>query len=204
VREVNKKGLMIVLILIAVLAITAVAPAFAAKPTVNDDVWFVAAGMAAPSVPGKTWWTGDDTVLHNKGQIQPNWQVFRSPSGTPPGSVPIGSMTTVAQEFVFNTKSGKGRLIMKITITFSETNPTKNPYGVGTLEGTVIVEVTSLHSATGYAGDGTGFIVATHGTEAFENAKLTADLLVIPAGPGLFIFFGTHPNVGGSGIIVYH
>ena len=82
-----------------------------------------------------------------------------------------------------------------------------NPYGVGTLEGTMVIDVTSL-GAVPSPGDGTGFVVATHGTGAFEKAKLTADVVMeaIAGGPmpGKYIYFGTHWNVNGLGTIVYH
>jgi len=206
VREANKKGLILGFMLVVVLTIAAVSPVFAAKPTVNDDVWFVAAVLGPATEMGKTWWTGGDTILHIKGRVR-DWGVFRSPPESPPGTIMIGSMTTLIESFSFNTKTSKGRLIMKVTIDLTETDLELNPYGVGTLEGTMVFEVTSLAQVAPGPGDAIGFVVATHGTGTFENAKLTADLLMesyAPPTPGKFIFFGTHWNVNGLGTIVYH
>jgi hypothetical protein len=72
----------------------------------------------------------------------------------------------------------------------------------------MVMKVTGLHPVMESPGYGNGFVVAMHGTGAFEKAKLTADVLMEPAigtpMPGKFIFFGTHWNVNGIGTIVYH
>ena len=203
-EKMNKKILKIFGLFLSVIAVLPFSTVFTAKPMVNNDVWFVAA-PGGPPEGGESWWTGDGTILHQKGFMY-SFGVFRSPQGTPPGSVPIGSMTAIMETFVFNTKTSKGRLVHKLTISLVETDSSKNPYGVGTLEGTLVVEVTSLHPGI-FPGDGTGLIVATHGTGAFENAKLKADvsmMLIIGAYPAVFTFFGTHWNVvEGCGTIVY-
>lgn len=201
-NRLNRKILVTVLALaVIILATPFIGTVTAAKPIENNDVWFVAAVMGPPTEMGKTWWTGGDTILHMKGRLR-DWGVFRSPPEEPPGSFLIGSMTTLIETFAFNTKTSKGRLVLKVTISLTETDIELNPYGVGTLEGTMVFEVTDL-GAVPSPGDGAGFVVATHGTGAFENAKLTADV-VMESDPGKFIFFGTHWNVNGVGTIVYH
>jgi hypothetical protein len=118
---------------------------------------------------------------------------------------------------------------MKVKITLIDAglfpdNTPKNPYGVGTLEGTLIAEVTTINqyldgSFGQIPGNGEGFVVTTHGTGAFENAKLTADLDLRatpfplpspPSPPGRifyyeFIFFGTHRDyLDNEGVLTYH
>lgn len=203
----NKKILKIFCLLISMTFVLPISAVIAAKPNVDDAVWFTAAVLnPTPTAIGKSWLTGKDTIIHMKGRAR-NLGVFRSPPGSP-GTVLIGSMSTMVETFVFNTKTSEGQLIIKVTISLTETDSTKNPYGVGTLEGTLIAKVTNLHPLMADSpGNATGFIVATHGSGAFEKAKLTADVVMWafgPPTPGRFIFFGTHENVNGRGIIVYH
>jgi hypothetical protein len=206
------------------------APVFAAKPTVVEDVWFVAArklsqnyGTYAPTggiVPDRVWSSHDGRILYNMGTVI-YWNIMRSPATA--GSIQIGLMTTKSN-FVFDTVEGKGLVIMKLTITLTEADTVKNPYGVGTLEGSLIAKVTTVNpyldaSFGQIPGNGEGFIVTTHGTGAFEHAKLKADLdmratpfpLPSPPNPaGLiwgheFIFFGTHRDyLDNEGILTYH
>ena len=204
------------------------APVFATKPTVVEDVWFVAArkvsqnyGTYAPTggiVPDKVWSTDDGKILHNMGTVI-YWNIMRSPAQA--GTIQIGVMTSESN-FVFDTVAGRGTVNMKITITLTEVDTLKNPYGVGTLEGTLIAEVTTVNpyldaSFGQIPGDGTGFVVTTHGTGAFENAKLKADLdmratpfVLPPSPPGRiwyheFIFFGTHRDyLDNEGVLTYH
>ena len=227
-----KKAVLVLAVALFAIAMLAV-PVFAAKPTVVDeDVWFVASRKVAQNygtytptggiVPDRVWSTEDGKILHNMGTVI-NWDLARSPPGQP-GTVPIGSMTTESN-FVFNTETGKGTINMKVTISLTQTDPTKNPYGVGTLEGTLIADVTTvnprLNASFGQIpGTAEGFVVTTHGTGAFEDAKLTADLdmrsspftLPVPPAPvpGLiwyfeYIFFGTHINYPeNEGVLTYH
>jgi len=217
------KGMKILTIAVATLflALMVIAPVEAAKPTVVDeDVWFVAARhVSGPSgytpaggiVPGRVWASGDGKILHNVGTVI-NWNVMRSP--TTAGTVQIGSMTTESN-FVFDTDAGKGTVNMKVTITLTEADTLKNPYGVGTLEGTLIAKVTTVNPYLAAAfgqipGYATGSVVTTHGTNAFENAKLTADIDMTASlfGGTLgyeFIFFGTHRDyLDNEGILAYH
>lgn len=170
-----------------------IAPTFAAAPTVNNDVWFVIpvfVSSSNPSVPplgftrDKVWASNDGTVLHSRGTTISTY-IARSPPGAP-GSVRIGT-TTAISDFVFDTVSGTGTLNMKITVSLTTSNNINypNPYGVGTLEGTLTAEVTSLNPYVSpdvcpLPGDAQGYFVATHGTGAFENAKLSADVTMSP------------------------
>ena len=185
----------------------AILPAYAAKPTVvDDDVWFVWSLTSGATTGDTGTWTGDGTILHRDATI--SWNLMRSKGA--PGSTPIG--TVVSQvDFMFNTKTGEGNAIIKATMTFTELDKEKNPYGVGTLECTAVAKLTAMNSkwpllVPGY---GSGFIVSTHGTDDFENAKLTADLLFCPIPPTgttmtQGIFFGIHQYLNGEGTIVYH
>lgn len=186
-----------------------VAPAFAAKPTVVEDVWFVIAIGISPNyvTPGKVWWTGGDTVLHNHGTIL-DALIARSP--TTAGSIFIGT-ARFEMNFDFDTAAGKGTTVMKVTFDFTDSDLVRNPYGVGTLEGILVAEVTTLNQFDStLPGVATGFVVATHGTEAFENAKLKADLDMKSALfggvlPFEFIYFGTHRDyLDNEGVLTYH
>jgi hypothetical protein len=221
------KGMKILTIAAAMLflALMVIAPVEAAKPTVVDeDVWFVAARRVSGLgytpiggiVPDRVWSSDDGKILHNMGTVI-NWNIMRSPLTA--GTVQIGLMTTVSN-FVFDTVTGKGTVNMKVTITLYDAglfpdNTPKNPYGVGTLEGTLIAEVTTLNQylPTGFGqipGYATGFVVTTHGTGAFENAKLMADIdMTSTLFNGIygyeFIFFGTHRDyTDNTGVLTYH
>ncbi len=217
-------------VLVFAIALMAVAmlttPIFAAAPTVVDeDVWFVAArkvgqsyGTYTPAggiVPDRVWSTEDGKILHNMGTVV-NWDIMRSPATA--GTIKIGVMTTESN-FVFDTVTGRGTVNMKVTITLTETDQVKNPYGVGTLEGTLIAEVTTVNpyldaSFGQIPGFATGSVVTTHGTGAFANAKLTAELDMeanpFTVAPGAkwyyeFIFFGTHrDHLDNEGVLTYH
>jgi hypothetical protein len=232
-----KKVAVVVFALVLLLTTLMFAPAFAAKPTVVEDIWFVGArkvaqnfgdkntGVTGGIVPDRVWSTDDGKILHNMGTVI-YWNIMRSPATA--GTVQIGSMETLSN-FVFDTVAGKGTVNMKVKITlidaglFADNTP-KNPYGVGTLEGTLIAEVTTVNpyldtSFGQIPGYGTGFIVTTHGTGAFEHAKLTADLdmtavpFALPSPPSPagriyfqeFIFFGTHRDyLDNEGVLTYH
>ncbi len=211
---------------LAVVFLSAIlSPTFAAAPTVVNDVWFVVPVFVSSSnpslvpvsfTPDKVWASDDGTVLHSRSTTISTY-VSRSPPGTPAGSVRIGSITGVS-DFVFDTVTGTGTLNMKITISLTSTDPTKNPYGVGTLEGTLIAKVTSLNpyvsaSVCPLPGDAQGQIVATHGTGAFENAKLVADVTMTPGTvtqSGLtlgieYMFVGHHANhLYNEGTLTFH
>ncbi len=219
-----KKMMIITIGLLMAFALAMVAPAFAAKPTVIDAAWFVASAFTStsnPSVipitvtPGKVW-TSDDGVLHSMGTTAEGI-VARSPPPAPSGSIPIGVWTSVSN-FVFDPASQTGSLNMKITVSLTQTDAVKNPYGVGTLEGTLTAEVTSLNpylpaSYGPFPGNAQGHIISTHGTGAFENAKLQADVTmrsgtmkVLGVTLGLeFIFVGSHPSyLSNEGTITFH
>ncbi len=204
---------------------TAVIPASAAAPTVVEHVWFVVPCFASSSnpsvvpvsfVPEKVWTSDDGTVLHSRSTTISTY-ISRSPPGTPAGSIRIGTMTAVS-DFVFDTVSETGTLNMKIMLNFTSTNTTRNPYGIGTLEGTLTAEVTSLNpymsaSICPLPGDAQGYLVATHGTGAFENAKLDADVTMsfcstTASGITLgieYMFIGHHANhLFNDGTLTFH
>ena len=188
------------------LAVMLVGPVNASKPTiVNENVWFVWSLTSGATTGNNVFWTGDGTILHNDATY--GWNIMRSTGA--PGSTPIGTAVSNVK-FMFDTNIGEGNAIIKATMTFTETDKVKNPYGIGAIECTAVAKLTSLNSKyTLIPGDGEGFIVGTQGTGDFENAKLTADLVLgpIPAtGPTATegIFFGTHARVNGAGSIVYH
>jgi len=141
------------------------------------------------------------------------WYVYRSPQAA--GSVQIGTAKSL-MTLDFNNVTNTGTAIFKFSMNLTETNSTKNPYGVGTMEVLATVSISSM--MTGVYGfpyvpaNGTGTLVSTSGTGAFATAILTGDLvlnplLVGPLSPSGYteaLFFGTHPRVNGSGVLVYY
>jgi hypothetical protein len=187
-----KKIAILTIFLMVVFMSAMIAPTYAAAPTTIEDVWFVIPVFVSSTPSGgpitftadKVWTSDDGTVLHSRSTTIATY-IARSPQGAP-GTVRIGT-TTAVSDFVFDTVSSTGTLNMKITITLAtSTNPQyPNPYGIGTLEGTLTAEVTSLNpyvpvDVCPLPGNGQGYLVATHGTGAFENAKLTADVTLSP------------------------
>jgi hypothetical protein len=217
-----KKMIILTFALIAVFLSAMVAPTFAAAPTVVNDVWLVIpifvksdyAPIPVSITPDKVWTSDDGTVLHSR-NTEISTYIAHTPSGLPPGTIRWGTMEAVSN-FVFDTVSNTGTFTMKITLTLTKAtsnNPLypaanyENNYGLGTLECTLVVEVTSLNPYVGPAincpmpGAGQGQLVATHGTGAFENAKLSADVTLEPGfsiRPGVFnlgieyLFIGHH------------
>ena len=218
-----KKIMIITIALIAAFLSAIVAPTFAAAPTVVEDVWFVIPVFVSSSIstvpvsftPDRVWTSDDGTVLHSMSTSIATY-VARSPPGAP-GTVKIGT-TTAVSNFVFDTVSQTGTLNMKITIALTTSSNAQypNPYGVGTLEGTFTAEVTSLNPYVSadvcpLPGNAQGYFVATHGTGAFENAKLAADVTMLPgtaAGGAIgieYLFVGHHINyLNNQGILTFH
>jgi hypothetical protein len=224
-NKIMKKMMVVTIALVAVFLFAMIAPTFAAAPTVIEDAWFVipmfvssTSSTPLPSfVPNRVWTSDDGTVLHSLGTSVSTY-IARSPPGSP-GTVRIGTMTATSN-FVFDTETQTGTLNMKISITLTAaSNPAyPQPYGLGTLEGTLVAEITSLNpfatTITGpLPGNGQGYFVATHGTGDFANAKLEGDVTLEP---GTFsdstrvirieyIFFGHHINhLFNDGLITYH
>jgi hypothetical protein len=184
-----KRIMIVTFALLAVFLSAMVAPAFAAAPTVINDVWFVIpifvkssiATVPVSIIPDKVWTSDDGTVLHAM-NTEISTYIARSPQGQA-GTVYVGLMTATS-DFVFDTVTQTGTLNMKIKIALGpSSNPAyPNPYGVGTLEGTFTAVVTSLNTLVAsnincpMPGNSQGYFVATHGTGDFENAKLTADV----------------------------
>jgi hypothetical protein len=220
------RKVILTLVLMAGLLCTVAAHTFAAAPTIVEDVWFVipvytsstnTAAVPLSFTADKVWSSGDGTVLHSRSTSISTY-VARSPPGAA-GTVRIGTVTAVS-DFVFNTESEKGTLNMKLTIVLTTSNNVNypNPYGVGTLEGTLVAEVTSLNPYVSadvcpLPGDAQGFFVATHGTGAFEKAKLDADVTMsfgtVVAGSitiGIeYMFFGHHINhLYNEGTLSFH
>ena len=199
----NRKLLGIPIIILAIAMLTT--PVMAAKPAEIDGVWFVWSLATGATTGNDVTWTGDGTILHNEATY--TWNLMRSPVA---GTVQIGTVETHSN-LMFNTLTSKGNVLIKATLTFTETNKDKNPYGVGTIECTAVAKITSMNPRYQYVfGNGEGFIVGTTGTGDFANAKLTADLVtgLIPLPPAATvtegIFFGVHQRVNGEGTIVFH
>jgi hypothetical protein len=174
-------------------------------PTVNSDTWIVA--MTTSAVPGVMSWTNDTdgNIWRNTGFIT-YFGLLRSPPGTQ-GSTIIGSMTSQT-DLVYNSTAGIGVATITTNMTFSETNSTKNPYGIGTLQGKATnVKVTEMFPpANPGIGNATGTLIATSGTGNFTNAMLLIDFIMVPfpsaaTGPTEAMFFGTHSRVNGRGIL---
>jgi hypothetical protein len=140
---------------------------------------------------GKVWWTCDNTILHVRGAVSEFSLVYVISYGAPPAVPPtvwlIGTMEMITN-FDFNTKTGKGNAFQTWDMTFLPpanypvTTPVNqpNPIGLGTLKGKSIDKVTSIYGVVAGSGemlpgDATGFLVATHGTGDFKNAKLMSD-----------------------------
>ena len=222
-----KKTMVLTFGLIVAFLSAIVAPTYAAAPTVVEDVWFVIPVFVSSTdlskvpvnfTPDKVWTSDDGTVLHSRSTTIATY-IARSPPGAA-GSVRIGT-TTAVSDFVFDTVSVTGTLNMKITIELTPSSKPEypNPYGVGTLEGTLTAKVTSLNpyvpaSICPLPGNAQGYFVATHGTGAFENAKLTADVTMLPrtatnpAGVIIgieYMFFGHHmDHLYNQGTLTFH
>lgn len=196
---------LIVITLIAILVCAFAVPVLAEKPTEITDVWFVWSIASGATTGNDVTWTGDGTILHNNATYR--WNLMRSP--TTAGTVQIGTVETHSN-LMFNTLTGEGNVLIKATLTLTETDKTKNPYGVGTLECTAVAKITSMNARYQYIfGNGAGFIVSNTGTGDFANAKLTADLVMgpIPATGTVQtegVFFGVHQRVNGEGTLVFH
>jgi hypothetical protein len=195
------------IIAVMLLSSMAIAPVNAADPTVNSDTWFVAyLTSASGAVKNFT-----STTTHVEVNI--TWNVMRSPGVA--GTVQIGTASS-RMVFDFNNATNTGSVTYKMTMNLTETNSTKNPYGVGTLNVTVTAAVTSIGTLTiGVRDnplDGKGTLVSTSGTGAFSTAKLYGDLVLAPLLVGPLtangfteaLFFGTHARVNGNGVLVYY
>jgi hypothetical protein len=203
----NKKILAIAFVAIMVLALAT--PVMAAKPSEINDVWFVWSLSGGATNGNDPTWTGDGTILHN--QATYTWSLTRTVGGNTGTPTVIGTVVTESN-LMFNTLTSQGNVLIKATLTFTEADKTKNPYGVGTLECTAVAKITEMNPKNNWQyvfGKGEGFIVSNTGTGDFADAKLKADLVMgyIPATGAIStegIFFGTHQRVNGEGTIVYH
>jgi hypothetical protein len=219
-----KKIAILTISLMVVFLCAMIAPTYAAAPTTTEGVWFVIPVFVSSTPSGgpvtftadKVWTSDDGTVLHSITTLAT--YIARSPPGAA-GSVRIGT-TTAVSNFVFDTVSQTGSLNMKITVTLTDSNVPQypNPYGVGTLEGTFTADVTSLNPYVSadvcpLPGNAQGVFVATHGTGAFENAKLKADVTMSPgtaiAGSRTlnleYLFVGHHINhLYNEGTLTFH
>jgi hypothetical protein len=222
--------------MLAVFLLSMFAPALAAKPTQIDDAWFVIPIFVKSNisqypisiVPDKVWTSDDGTILHAQSS-QIATYLAHTPKVVPPGTIRWGTVQAVSN-FVFDTTTNTGTLTMKLTLTLtsaSSSNPTlypaanyPNTYGFGTLEGTLVAEVTSLNPYVDTAalkcpvpGAGQGHFVATHGTGDFANAKLSADVTLEPVAVDKgtvhlgeeFIFIGHHfDHEYNEGTLTFH
>jgi len=232
----NMKKMMIkTVVLVATFLFAMITPAFAAAPTSIDDAWFVvpifvkSPGSPAPAVsitPDKVWTSDDGTVLHCR-NTQISTYIAHTPNDVPSGTIRWGTMTAVSN-FVFDTATNTGTLTMKITLTLTAATSSKpndypaanypNTYGLGTLEGTLVAEVSSLNPYVSSSlncpmpGNGQGHFIATFGTGAFANAKLSADVTLETGTAGAggaigieYLFIGHHANhLYNDGSITYH
>jgi hypothetical protein len=204
----KKNKLYIFAITFSVLILLGIAPFLttnaATDPTVMNDVWFV--GLVTGTQKGEISWV-NDTFGRNMG-FTSNYTLYRSPANA--GSIVIGNMTT--QTYLeINNATGIGTANFTAVLTFSETNTTKNPFGVGTLQGSAVQKVTSMFpgSTNPSIGNSTGTLIASQGTGAFTNAVLTIDFISAPfpsvtTGPISSMFFGTHSRVNGTGILTFY
>jgi hypothetical protein len=217
--------LAIVIIVVAML----ITPVFAAAPKTIDNAWFVIpmfvnhpTDSMISLIPDKVWSSDDETVIHSR-NTQISTYIAHTPQGLTSGSVRWGYMTAVS-DLVFDTKTNTGTYTMKIKLDLTTSfgaNGVANPntYGIGTLEGTLVAEITSLNPYVKpglncpMPGNGQGHIVLTHGTGAFENAKFSADVTLetqeIIQGPSRigieYLFIGHHANhLYNDGTIVLH
>ncbi|HTY76107.1 MAG TPA: hypothetical protein VMD05_11160 [Candidatus Nanoarchaeia archaeon] len=194
-----------------VLPILTMLPVNATDPTINTNTWFVLTLATGLTTGNNVSYVNGGSVLHNEANY--TWNIMRSPQVS--GTVQIG---TAASQMTldFNNVTNTGTAVIKFSFNFTETNSTKNPYGVGTLGVLANVNLTSM--MTGIYGfpyvpaNGTGTLVSTSGTGAFAYAKLYGDLLMNPLAVGPLspsgyteaLFFGTHPRVNGTGVLIYY
>lgn len=198
----------IIVAALLILSLAAMTPAKAAGAYTNSDTWFVLVFVrGSGSVDNFT-----STSQHTEANI--TWNIMRSP--TTAGTVQIG---TASSRMVsdFNNVTNKGLAAFQMTLNFTDTNSTRNPYGVGTINVTATVNVTSIGNSTygvlHVPADGRGTLFSTSGTGAFSPAELYGDIVmgtipvpvsVSPSGYTEGIFFGTHSRVNGTGMLVYY
>jgi hypothetical protein len=192
-----------------VLSTMSIMPTNAADATVNANTWFVNTLQTAPY--NNVSYTNGGTVLHEVSNY--TWFVMRSPGVA--GTVQIGTAKST-MTLDFNNVTNVGNMIMLMSMNLSETNSTKNPYGVGTIDVAATIVVTSIGNATFglpyVPANGTGTLVSTSGTGAFATAKLYGNLVINPLFVGPLspngyteaLFFGTHARVNGQGVLVYY
>jgi len=144
-------------------------------PTTIYDAWFVAMPSSAAVTSTNT--STVSGIYSNIGYTS-RYGIMRSPPGAS-GSVQIGTANSTI-DVTFDTSNGIGSATVTLTLNFTDTNTTRNPYGVGTLQGKAInVTVTSLLLGTNpIAGNATGFMVANTGTGAFAKALLAEDFII--------------------------
>jgi hypothetical protein len=203
------KKIMVSVSIVALLAASlfAIAPVNAADPTINSDTWFVL------TLTGASGAVKNFTSTTTHVEVNITWNVMRSPGVA--GTVQIGTANS-RMVFDFNNATNQGFVTYQMSMNLTETNSTKNPYGVGILNVTATADVTSIGTlAFGVRdnpADGKGILVSTSGTGAFATAKLYGDLVLAPLFVGPLtangyteaLFFGTHARVNGAGVLVYY
>jgi hypothetical protein len=203
----RKVAVSITIVALLFLSSLAIVSVYAADPTVNSDTWFVLTlTSASGAVKNFT-----STTTHV--EVNVTWNVMRSPGVA--GTVQIGTASS-RMVFDFNNSTNIGFATYQMSMNLTETNSTRNPYGVGTLKVTATADVTSIGTLTlgvrDNPADGKGTLVSTSGTGAFATAKLYGDLVLAPLFVGPLsangyteaLFFGTHARVNGAGVLVYY
>jgi hypothetical protein len=197
-------------IAILVFSLMAIIPTNAAADTiVNPDTWFVNTLQTIPY--NSSSYSNAGTILHEVANY--TWAVMRSPQVA--GTVQIG--TAKSQMILdFNNVTNLGNMTLLFSMNLTETNSTKNPYGVGSIDVTATAVVTSMGTSKlglpTVPANGTGTLVSTAGTGAFATAKLYGDFVINPLAVGSLspngyteaLFFGTHSRVNGNGVLVYY
>jgi len=192
-----------ILLALGLLSSLALLPVNAEETRVNSNAWFVLVLTGATGFDVS--YTDGGTVLHDAGNY--TWNLMQSPPGVA-GTVQIGTAKSVT--FMdFNNATNRGNTTIRLSLNFTETNSTRNPYGVGTIEAIATANLNATYPLSAFVvGNGTGTLTSTSGTGAFKRAVLTGDLVLTPfaIGPTVYegLFFGTHPRVNGTGLLSYY
>jgi hypothetical protein len=202
-RMKRTKVLILVLACSLTLSSSALLPVKAEDILVNSNAWFVLVLTGATGF--NVSYSDGGTVLHDIGNY--TWNLMQSPPGVA-GTIQIGTAKSVTS-MDFNNVTNRGNTTIRLSLNFTDTNSTRNPYGVGTIEAIATANLNATYPSNAFVvGNGTGTLTSTSGTGAFKRAVLTGDLVLTPFAFGTQIaeglFFGTHPRVNGKGLLTYY